>query len=157
MVKHITPQELAALIKSETEGYLVVDVRDDDYRGGNIKGAMNIPSEEFMLKLHQLIGDTQNVSKVVFHCTLSQQRWVYLAWVIPINSLSCKRGPKAARVGIMWRRPVPVISLTCLNQIYTEARLLQEGATDVEYEVFVLKGGFADFQRLFRVSGLLNY
>jgi hypothetical protein len=48
-------------------------------------------------------------------------------------------------------------SLIYLDQIYTEARLLQEGAADVEYEVFVLKGGFADFQQLFRVSGFLNY
>lgn len=39
-----------------------------------------------------------------------------------------------------------------LGQIYSEARLLQEGATDVEYEVYVLKGGFTDFQKLYRVS-----
>jgi len=48
-------------------------------------------------------------------------------------------------------------SLRFLDQIYTEARLLQEGATDIEYEVFVLKGGFSDFQKLFRVSGFVNY
>ena len=48
-------------------------------------------------------------------------------------------------------------SLRCLDQIYTEARLLQEGATDIEYEVFVLEGGFSDFQQLFRVCGFLNY
>ncbi|KAF9643280.1 Rhodanese-like protein [Thelephora ganbajun] len=114
MVKYITPQELEALIKSKSSDYLVVDVRGDDYRGGNIKGGINIPSEKFLLKLHQLIDDTQTVSKIIFHCALSQQR-----------------GPKAAR-------------------IYTEARLLQEGVTDIEYEVFVLKGGFSDFQQLFR-------
>jgi len=79
MVKHITPQELEALIKSQTNDFLVVDVRDDDYRGGNIKGGINIPSEKFLLKLHQLIDDTQNLSKIIFHCTLSQQRWVYPA------------------------------------------------------------------------------
>ena len=74
MVKYITPQELEALIKSGANDYLVVDVRDDDYRGGNIKGGINIPSEKFMHKLHQLIDDTQNVSKIIFHCALSQQR-----------------------------------------------------------------------------------
>lgn len=78
MVKEISPQELEALIKSGVTDYLVVDVRDSDYEGGNIKGGINIPSEEFMLKLHQLIDDTQNVSKIIFHCALSQQRWVYL-------------------------------------------------------------------------------
>ena len=43
------------------------------------------------------------------------------------------------------------------GQIYTEARLLQEGGTDIDYEVFVLKGGFVDFQQLFRVSGFVDY
>ena len=74
MVKYISPQDLEALIKSQSEAYHIVDVRDDDFSGGNIKGASNIPSEEFLLKLHQLIDDTQNVSKIIFHCTLSQQR-----------------------------------------------------------------------------------
>ena len=82
MVKYITPQELEVLIKSQTNDYLVVDVRDDDYRGGNIKGGINIPSGKFILKLHQLIDDTQNVSKIIFHCTLSQQRWVYRLYPI---------------------------------------------------------------------------
>jgi len=79
MVKYISPQELETLIKSEAKDYFIIDVRDDDYRGGNIKGAINIPSEKFMLKLHQLIDDTHNASKIIFHCTLSQQRWVHLA------------------------------------------------------------------------------
>ena len=79
MVKYMSPQELGALIKSKSKDFIVVDVRDSDYRGGNIKGGINIPSEQFLLKLHKLIDDTQNVSKVIFHCALSQQRWVYLA------------------------------------------------------------------------------
>lgn len=74
MVKSISSQELKDLIKSESDDYLVVDVRDEDYTGGNIKGGINIPSEKFMLKLHQLIDDTQNVSKIIFHCAYSQQR-----------------------------------------------------------------------------------
>ena len=79
MVKYMSPQELEALIKSKAKDYLVVDVRGDDYRGGNIKGGINIPSDKFLPKLHQLIEDTQNVSKIIFHCALSQQRSVYLA------------------------------------------------------------------------------
>jgi len=75
----MSPQELGALIKSQDKDYLVVDVRDDDYRGGNIKGGINVPSEKYLLKLHQLIDDTQNISKIIFHCALSQQRCVYLA------------------------------------------------------------------------------
>ena len=78
MVKYISPQDLKDLIKSKSNDYLVVDVRDEDYRGGNIKGGINIPSEQFLPKLHQLIDDTQQKSKIIFHCTYSQQRSVYL-------------------------------------------------------------------------------
>ena len=46
--------------------------------------------------------------------------------------------------------------LRLFDQMYTEARVLEEGAADIEYEVFVLKGGFADFQQLFRVSGFVD-
>jgi len=35
--------------------------------------------------------------------------------------------------------------------------LLQEGAVDNEYDVFILEGGFADFQKLFRVSRFVKY
>ena len=34
--------------------------------------------------------------------------------------------------------------------------MLQEGATDADYEVYILKGGFSEFQQLFRVSKLVN-
>ena len=155
MVKYITPQELEALIKSQNNDYLVVDVRDDDYRGGNIKGGINIPSEKFLLKLHQLIDDTQNVSKIIFHCALSQQRWVSLTYTLSRNSLSHTKEVQRLREWAL-SDTVHAGSLRLSDQIYTEARLLQEGAADIEYEVFVLKGGFADFQRLFRVSGFVN-
>ena len=53
--------------------------------------------------------------------------------------------------------PKHATPLRLLDQIYTEARVLQDGATDTHYEVFVLEGGFSDFQQLFRVSGFVNY
>jgi rhodanese-related sulfurtransferase len=61
--------------------YIIVDVRDDDYRGGNIKGAHNSPSAQFHDNVDKLVQDTKEVPTVIFHCMLSQQR-----------------GPKAARV-----------------------------------------------------------
>lgn len=95
MVQYISPQQLEALIKSKSDDYLVVDVRDDDYRGGHIKGGINIPSEIFMLKLHQLIDDTQNISKIIFHCAFSQQRWVYLAHILSKSSSSPQKRSKS--------------------------------------------------------------
>ncbi|KAJ3513430.1 hypothetical protein NMY22_g15045 [Coprinellus aureogranulatus] len=87
-VKYMTADELAALIKSPTtpdkpKDFLVVDVRDDDFAGGNIVGALNHPSSKFMLTVHDLVEKTRKEGhkKVVFHCALSQVR-----------------GPKAARI-----------------------------------------------------------
>ncbi|OBZ68687.1 Arsenate reductase 2.2 [Grifola frondosa] len=84
MLKYISADELAAIIKSDKvpmKDYCVVDVRDDDWEGGNIKGAHNSPSGEFMLRVHELVDKTKRVPTVVFHCALSQVR-----------------GPKAARI-----------------------------------------------------------
>ncbi|KAI8354508.1 Rhodanese-like domain-containing protein [Mortierella sp. GBAus27b] len=70
--------------KSKIPGkdYLVIDVRDDDYVGGHIPGAVNYPSRELPDLLPQLIETYRDVPELYFHCALSQVR-----------------GPKAAR---MW-------------------------------------------------------
>ena len=155
MVKYMSPQELESLIKSKSSDYLVVDVRDSDYSGGNIKGAVNIPSEQFLVKLHKLIDDTKNVSKIVFHCALSQQRSVYLAYITS-KSLSPLQKRSKSCTGMHRPQPTHTRPLRPLCQIYTQARLLQEGATDVPYEVYVLEGGFSDFLKLFKVSGSIS-
>ncbi|RXW22473.1 hypothetical protein EST38_g3370 [Candolleomyces aberdarensis] len=83
--KYLTADELAAIIKSSDKvaekDYLVVDVRDDDFVGGNIVGCHNQPSGKFMLHVHDLARKTKDVPLVIFHCALSQVR-----------------GPKAARI-----------------------------------------------------------
>jgi Cdc25 family phosphatase len=72
-------QELANIIRSDkvpNRDYLVVDVRDDDYAGGNIKNAVNIPSREFLTGVDNLVWETADVKVMVFHCALSQMRCV---------------------------------------------------------------------------------
>ncbi|OCH90927.1 Rhodanese-like protein [Obba rivulosa] len=118
MLKWINPDELAAMIKSDKvpmHDYCIVDVRDDDWRGGNIKGSFNSPSHDFLHKVDDLVERTKAVPTVIFHCALSQVR-----------------GPKAAR-------------------IYSETRdILQSKGEDTPHEVYVLRGGFQDFQAKFR-------
>ncbi|KAF6755882.1 Rhodanese-like domain-containing protein [Ephemerocybe angulata] len=81
----MTAEELAALMKSgekvPSKDFLVVDVRDDDFAGGNIVGARNHPANKFMLSVPGLVKETKDLPLVVFHCALSQIR-----------------GPKAARI-----------------------------------------------------------
>ncbi|THH15851.1 hypothetical protein EW146_g4691 [Bondarzewia mesenterica] len=104
--------------------YLVIDVRDDDFVGGNIKDCHNLPSHKFHSGVDELIKQTKDVPTVIFHCALSQQR-----------------GPKAA-------------------QIYAETRdNLQREGQDKSHQVFVLRGGFTEFQEKFKDDPLLveNY
>jgi rhodanese-related sulfurtransferase len=73
-------QELAELIKSDkvvNKDYLVVDVRGDDYAGGNIKNCLNQPSGDyFKSNINVLVDQTKDVPLIIFHCALSQQRYV---------------------------------------------------------------------------------
>ncbi|KAK4125637.1 Rhodanese-like protein [Parathielavia appendiculata] len=52
----------------------VIDVRDDDYIGGHIKGSQNVPSRTLDAMLPTLVRQLQDKETVVFHCALSQQR-----------------------------------------------------------------------------------
>lgn len=70
-------QELAAIIKSDKiprKDYLVVDVRDDDWAGGNIKNSYNSPSNKFLVDVDNLVADSQDIPTMVFHCAYSQTR-----------------------------------------------------------------------------------
>jgi rhodanese-related sulfurtransferase len=72
-------QDLSEIIKSGKRpggDYLVVDVRDWDFIGGNIPNCRNVPSATFSDKLDGLVCDTKDVPQVIFHCALSQQRCV---------------------------------------------------------------------------------
>jgi len=60
--------------------FVVVDVRDDDRAGGHIKDSINLPSQDFLMSVDQLVSDTKDVPLVVFHCSLSQVRWVLLLY-----------------------------------------------------------------------------
>jgi rhodanese-related sulfurtransferase len=81
-----TRQELAAIIKGDKvadKDYLVVDVRDDDYVGGNIKSSYNLPSRVFTKNVDELVRKTKDVPVVIFHCALSQERYVVIPVIRP--------------------------------------------------------------------------
>lgn len=60
--------------KVPRKDFLVVDVRDDDYAGGNIKGCINQPSKDFSMTVDGLVTQIKEVPIVIFHCALSQAR-----------------------------------------------------------------------------------
>jgi len=60
--------------KKPNKDFLVVDVRDDDYAGGNIKSSLNLPSNEFLMNVDGLVKKAKDIPVVIFHCSLSQVR-----------------------------------------------------------------------------------
>ncbi|KAK3940299.1 phosphoprotein phosphatase [Diplogelasinospora grovesii] len=77
-LKHLSAASLSELILAQkTTGdpaIAIIDVRDDDYIGGHIKGAKNFPSRTLDVMMPTLVRQLQNKETVVFHCALSQQR-----------------------------------------------------------------------------------
>ncbi|WVN86632.1 uncharacterized protein L203_101800 [Cryptococcus depauperatus CBS 7841] len=116
--KWINPDELADMIKvkpaTALKDWAVVDVRGNDFVGGNIVSAMNVPSDTFHAQVDELVKKLENVPKVVFHCALSQVR-----------------GPKSAR-------------------IYAESRAHHFPNVSASQEIYVLRGGFSEFQSRYR-------
>lgn len=96
---------------------------DDDFEGGNIVSARNVPSTKFADQVEDLVyGPLKDYKQVIFHCHLSQQR-----------------GPKAA--GMYAKARQAALDSGSLKQ-----------AAQPQQEVLVLRGGFSEFQDKYKVS-----
>ncbi|KFH45296.1 phosphatase-like protein [Hapsidospora chrysogenum ATCC 11550] len=77
-LQRISAKSLSEKILEEREAkdptFAVIDVRDDDYIGGHIKGSTNIPSQQLDAMMPTLVRRLKDKKTVVFHCALSQQR-----------------------------------------------------------------------------------
>ena len=141
MVSRITAHELAALLRPAaaaassssadaptpspstslpSPSVLVVDVRDDDFSGGHITGALNIPSTTLYRQMDRIQQLSADKDLVVFHCppittpttpallnaplSLPLSHHLSLLSLLPsavrcpvcVGMLSQKRGPAAA-------------------------------------------------------------
>lgn len=72
MVNYIEPHVLANMIKEQTSPWTfrVIDVRDEDFRGGNIKNCINIPQHEF----------TNNIQHYIDHHSLDKYATLIFHW-----------------------------------------------------------------------------
>ncbi|KAG5518838.1 hypothetical protein PMAC_002368 [Pneumocystis sp. 'macacae'] len=75
-LKYLEPEELCLKLKNtKNKGKItIVDVREDDFIGGYIKGALHIPSYELPSNILNLVQKTKNTEEIIFYCFLSQQR-----------------------------------------------------------------------------------
>lgn len=80
-----TASELAGNIKTNDNNWIVVDVRDDDFIGGNIVGAirrsvnMFEDDDDIDEFVRNVLAREPAPERVVFHCMLSQQRGPFAA------------------------------------------------------------------------------
>jgi Cdc25 family phosphatase len=89
LFSYIEPSELAPLVKDSSDStarsFAIVDVRDDDFVGGHLPGAVNVPSTTWndtrvvdrLIEEYATAGKEKEV--VVFHCMQSKQRGVNCA------------------------------------------------------------------------------
>ncbi|CAK4640720.1 unnamed protein product [Aphanomyces euteiches] len=74
VVERISARELAVILKdpAKRNEIRIVDVRDDDFRGGHIRGAINLPEDNFQDDddVDNIVEEFKNVPTVVFHCMM---------------------------------------------------------------------------------------
>jgi rhodanese-related sulfurtransferase len=72
----IDPEDLIQIINTKTnlQDYAIIDVRTDDFQGGNIKGCINIPCSRFEYDMETIYDQLKHIPQLYFHCQLSQVR-----------------------------------------------------------------------------------
>jgi len=119
---YLSAKDLAPLLLDQTTAskIAVIDVRDSDHIGGNIKDSHWIPLHQLDTRIPELLRTMKDKDRVVFHCMLSQQR-----------------GPRAA---LMYARAKQRAELKVTEES-------EDGA--IKQEVCVLEGGFGSWQARF--------
>ncbi|GLD94912.1 hypothetical protein PINS_up003537 [Pythium insidiosum] len=74
---YIAASELATALRRTADARpVVIDVRDEDFVGGHIRGAVNVPEWQFRDDdfVDQLVEKYRHAPQIVFHCMFSQVR-----------------------------------------------------------------------------------
>lgn len=75
--RRLAPSDLAEILRDESvKPPLIIDVRDADFAGGHIRGAINIPEDGFLDDddVDALVSQYCKEDRIVFHCMMSQVR-----------------------------------------------------------------------------------
>ncbi|CAP65470.1 uncharacterized protein PODANS_6_9700 [Podospora anserina S mat+] len=136
-IPRLRPSTLSTLLLDSPSptSIAIIDVRDDDYIGGHIRGALNFPSQTLDATLPTLIRKLQDKETVIFHCALSQQR-----------------GPGAALKYLREKERLAKLEEQQKQQPQKEAEAEGEGENKkpaVEQRVYVLDRGFVGWQEAY--------
>jgi rhodanese-related sulfurtransferase len=130
-LKHLTRTQLAPKVlaaSTDPSSLAIVDVRDSDYIGGHITGALNFPAANLEWRMPELLRVVKDKKLVVFHCMLSQQR-----------------GPGAAIRYLRAREERDRLEREKKAEEQEEGGD-KEGEEKVVQQVYVLDGGFMKWQ-----------
>ncbi|DBA02876.1 TPA: hypothetical protein N0F65_005903 [Lagenidium giganteum] len=84
-MEYVSPRDLADTLRqtptADARRPLIIDVRDDDFAGGHIRGAVNLPQRNFEEDddVDKLVETFKDKPVVVFHCMMSQVRGPFCA------------------------------------------------------------------------------
>ena len=71
--RYIKQDDLVNMLQRK-EKILVIDVRDDDHRGGKVTGSVHFPDSTFWDNISDVASQIQQDTTVVFHCMESARR-----------------------------------------------------------------------------------
>ena len=136
-LKFIKPSDLANALKQTPSKIAVIDVRDNDHVGGNVKGSQWIPINQLDARIPELLRVNKDKDRVVFHCMLSQQR-----------------GPKAALAYARAKAYEAAKNDPDRNDSQSEAE--EDTGRIGGQEVCVLEGGFKNWQSVYGADETLT-
>ena len=155
--QRMSREQLASILLSpDASKVAIIDVRGDDHVGGHIHSSTNVPSTSLDYRIPQLVRTLADKRVVVFHCALSQERGPRAAR----RYLDEKRLDQAKRkeVADEGRREatVPVIDPDTGAGSKEMGVLSAEDvgcpAKVTDQEVYILDGGFVQWQEKYAVS-----
>ncbi|OLN87374.1 CDC25-like phosphatase YCH1, partial [Colletotrichum chlorophyti] len=136
-LQRIAADKLSTILLAEqaaaNPSVAVVDVRDDDYIGGHIKGCINMPSRSLEAMMPTLVRRLEGKETVVFHCALSQQRGpsAALRYLRERDQILASRKPAGSSEEQVPKQPQTVYVLdrgfVGWQEVYGEDERLTEG------------------------------
>lgn len=76
--EYVDKQQVLERINDSDNKYLILDLRDADYRAGKIKGAIHVPSQSIYYSVNDLydLADKAGKDTIYLHCVSSRDRAV---------------------------------------------------------------------------------
>jgi rhodanese-related sulfurtransferase len=131
--KYITASELAEKVKqADPQQVQVIDVRDDDFVGGNIVGAKNSPSNAFYDNVKGLVEENKDSEFEVWRGIVVCGCAV-VGWLTKLSIEQRRRWYSVCSSSFEWARYEPVLNIYSARYLQTALSLKFEDPSQPEY------------------------